>query len=67
MSSRVKKDRRRSGVKFSKPTKVPTPLEQRREFRENVAGAIGTRDPQRIRPRSEKQLRKMRSAWGLEP
>lgn len=65
MSSRVKKDRRASGVKFTKAAKVPTPLEDRSEFREAVQKPFGLRECGKWVPRSEKQLKRTREAWGI--
>ncbi|WP_449281218.1 hypothetical protein [Leucobacter sp.] len=62
----MKKERRASGVKFSKPAKVPTPLEQRREFRETVQRPLGMRLGGQAVPRSEKQIKKVREAWGID-
>lgn len=65
MPTRVKKDRRASGVKFSKAPKVPTPLEDRKEFRTMVRQPRGLRQAGQMVPRSEKQLEKARKAWGI--
>lgn len=66
MSSRVKKDRRLSGVPFSKTPKIPTPLERRREFSTTVRQPIGLRNAGQIVARSEKQLANARKAWRLD-
>lgn len=65
MPTTVKKQRRRSGVKFTKAPKTPTPLAERREFRPTVLGAIGTRMAGRTVPRAPKQLAKVQKAWGI--
>lgn len=65
MSSRVKKDRRASGVKFTKPAKTPTPLLERHEFRTLVLIPFGLRDGGEMGPRSEKELMKVRKKWGI--
>ncbi|UOR02010.1 hypothetical protein MUN77_01370 [Leucobacter allii] len=65
MPTRIKKDRRKSGVKFTKAPKVSTPLEDRHEFREAVTKPRGLRDGGKEVPRSQKQLRRVREAWGV--
>ncbi|MGW9020697.1 hypothetical protein ACWGOE_04335 [Leucobacter chromiiresistens] len=67
MPTRIKKQRRQSGVKFSKAQKTPTPLSERREFRGLVRGAIGTKHQDSTVLRSPKKLAKVREAWGLKP
>ena len=66
MGARVKKDRRKSGVKFTKAPKTPTPLEDRREFRETVRQPDGLRNAGAMVPRAEGQLKKARKKWGVE-
>jgi len=66
MGSRVKKDRRKSGVKFVKQAKTPNPLADRHEFRETVRQPDGLRNAGAMVPRAEGQLKKARREWGLE-
>ena len=66
MGARVKKDRRKSGVKFTKAPKTPTRLEDRHEFRETVRQPDGLRNAGAMVPRAEGQLKKARKKWGIE-
>ena len=66
MGSRVKKDRRKSGVKFTKAPKTPTPLADRHEFRQTVRQPDGLRNAGAKVPRAEGQLKKAREKWGIE-
>lgn len=65
MGSRVKKDRRASGVRFTKPTKEGTPVTERENFRGLVPGLPSTRDAGKMVPRSEKKLTRIRKKWGI--
>ena len=63
--SRVKKQRRESGVKFTKAPKIPTPIEQRHEMRELVVQPKGLLKAGQLVPRSEKQLKKVREKYRI--
>ncbi|MBC9954910.1 hypothetical protein ICM05_09695 [Leucobacter sp. cx-42] len=65
MATAVKKARRASGIKFTKPTKVGTPLAERHEFRETVIKPDGLRGARGKVARSEKKLKRVREAWGV--
>lgn len=57
--SRVKRQRRESGVRFEKAPKVGTPLEERQMFAGLVPGAHGTKYQGKQMPRSEKSKERM--------
>ncbi len=63
--SRVKKQRHKSGVKFTKAPKVPTPIGERHEMRETVLQPKGLRGAGLMVPRSETQLKKVRKKYRL--
>lgn len=64
--SRVKKQRRESGVRFAKAPKAGTPFEERQEYAGLVLGAHGTKDQGKMVPRSDaskaRMLKKRRGA-----
>lgn len=54
-----------SEFQFRHPVKVPTPYEERSEVVGLVPGPGGTNREGRLQPRSEKRLRRMFAARGL--
>ncbi len=62
MSNTARKARKRAGIKFSKPAKVGTPLEERAYFWAPVMGAPSTKFAGSQMPRSKKKLEQMRKA-----
>jgi hypothetical protein len=62
MATAARKARKRAGIKFNKPAKVGTPLEDRSYFTEPVPGAMGTKFAGSLRPRSKKKQEAMRKA-----
>ena len=67
MSSRVKKDRRKSGVRFVKAEKIGTPVQERESYRGLVPGLPGTRDAGKMVPRSDKKKHAILRDHGLLP
>lgn len=58
MSTAARKARKRAGIKFEKPAKVPTPVLDRSWFAALVPGATGTKYEGKLRPRSKKSIEK---------
>lgn len=65
MSTAARKARKRRGERFTKGLKVPTPFEERSAVAGLVPGPGGTPRESRLQPRSDRKVRRLYEARGL--